>query len=80
MTTLNALYNAEGNELIDRIHASVGGNWKYLWQIATNRKRPSPEFAWKLMQADSRLTLEDLLFPAGKPGSPPVQASATEVA
>ena len=63
MSTLNDLYVKEGDALLDRLHAKLGGNRKYLYQLATNRRRPSPDLARAMVQADPRLTLEELLWP-----------------
>lgn len=62
MKTLPELYEKEGRTLINRLHKETGINSKYLYLLATGRRRPSPEKALKLMDADSRLTLEGLLF------------------
>lgn len=62
MSTLNALYENEGNSVLDRIHAATGINRKYLYQIATGRRRPSAKLAARMIAADSRLSLEGLLL------------------
>ncbi|HRQ47786.1 MAG TPA: hypothetical protein PK725_12605 [Rhodocyclaceae bacterium] len=62
MSSLHALYEHEGPDLLARLHERTGINRKYLYQIATRRRRPSPELASKLRAADSRLTLDGLLL------------------
>lgn len=63
MSTLHSLYLSEGPAVFDRLHEATGANRKYLYQIATGRRRPSAELARELAKADPRLTLESLLFP-----------------
>lgn len=62
MSSLCTLYQTEGAEYLARLHAMTGVSRKYLYHMATGRRRPSPEMARVLMQADSRLTLDGLLF------------------
>lgn len=62
MSTLSELYAKEGPALFSRLHEATGANQKYLYQIATGVRKPSPELARRLMTADSSLTLEGLLF------------------
>jgi hypothetical protein len=62
MSTLNLLYAQEGNPVLDRIHQHTGINRKYLYQIATGRRTPSARVAARMIEADSRLSLEGLLL------------------
>lgn len=62
MSTLKHLYSVEGHALLDKLHLATGLNRKYLYQMATDRRRPSAVAAAKLIKADSRLSLEGLLF------------------
>lgn len=63
MSTLKTLYEAEGSDLLDRLHASTKANRKYLYQIAVGIRKPSAGLARRLAIADPRLTLAELLFP-----------------
>lgn len=71
MSTLQTIYEEEGSAALDRLHEATGASRKYLYQIATNRRRPSPELAKLLIQADSRLTLDALLFGGAEISSTP---------
>lgn len=62
MSTLNALYESEGNPVLDRIHQVTGINRKYLYQIATGRRTPSARVAARMISAEPRLSLESLLL------------------
>jgi transcriptional regulator with XRE-family HTH domain len=57
---LQNVYEKEGRKGLVRIAEKVGANPSYLWQIATNRREPSPELARKLVAVDRRLTLADI--------------------
>ncbi|MEN4919419.1 hypothetical protein ABE485_12155 [Achromobacter spanius] len=63
MSTLKSLYEAEGPDLLDRLHTATQANRKYLYQIATGIRKPSAGLARRLTTADPRLTLTELLFP-----------------
>lgn len=63
MSTLKSLYEAEGPDLLDRLHAATQANRKYLYQIAAGIRKPSAGLARRLAAADPRLTLTELLFP-----------------
>jgi len=62
MSTLNVLYVREGNPILDRIHEMTGINRKYLYQIATGRRRPSARVAARMISVEPRLSLEGLLL------------------
>ncbi len=62
MSTLKSIYANEGSEVLDRLSGKTGINRKYLYQIATGRRRPSAALALKLSLADPRLTLHELLL------------------
>jgi len=62
MSNLNLLYEQEGNPVLDRIHAMTGINRKYLYQIATNRRKPSARVAARMIDAEPRLSLAGLLL------------------
>lgn len=66
MSTLADLYEKEGPSVFVRLHEATGANQKYLYQIASGVRRPSPALARRLVQADPSLTLEALLFAALK--------------
>lgn len=68
MSTLSHLYRQEGPNLLDRLAVATGANRKYLYQLATGRRRPSPELARDLAAADERMTVDELLF--GDPDDP----------
>lgn len=63
MNTLRHLVECDGPGILDRLHDQTGINRKYLYQLATGRRRPSADLAKRLVDADSRLTIEGLLFP-----------------
>ena len=63
MSTLSNLYKKEGGALFKRLHIATGASKKYLYQLATGRRRPSPDLAQKLIDAEPSLTLEGILFP-----------------
>lgn len=58
--TFHDLYQKEGAGLLNRLHIATGISRKYLYQCATGRRRPSPDYAVKLVQADERLTLDGI--------------------
>ena len=62
MSNLYDLYKKEGASVFRRLNEATGANQKYLYQIAIGVRRPSPDLAKKLVEADSSLTLEGLLF------------------
>lgn len=70
MSTLSSLYAKEGPSVFARLHAATGANQKYLYQIATGVRKPSPDLARRLVEADSSLTLEGLLFGGDTPKEP----------
>lgn len=59
------LYEQEGYEALKRLANAAGTDPQYLRQCATGwrGKRPSPELAAKLIEADSRLTWEAMYRP-----------------
>lgn len=59
---LNDIYQEGGFPALKLLAKKAGTDAQYLRQCATRwrGKRPSPELAWKLMDADSRLTWEDI--------------------
>ena len=57
---LHDIYHEGGPKALHAIAEKVGCNRWYLWQIATGRRFPSPQFAHKLVSADNRLTVEAL--------------------
>lgn len=63
MSTLFNLYKKEGPSVFDRLHNATGANPKYLYQIATGKRRPSADLAKILIDAEPYLTLEGLLYP-----------------
>lgn len=63
MTTLSALYQKEGAALFTRLNQATGADPKYLYQIATGRRVPSPKLAKKLAEAEPDLSFEELLLP-----------------
>ena len=67
MSTLNTLYIQEGNPVLDRIHELTGINRKYLYQIATGRRKPSARIAVRMIEAEPRLSLEGLLLLTAEP-------------
>lgn len=76
MSTLKSLYEAEGPDLLDRLHTATQANRKYLYQIATGIRRPSAGLARRLAVADPRLTLTELLFPDDAQDMPAVVTPA----
>ena len=63
MSTLFNLYKKEGPSIFDRLHEATGANPKYLYQIATGKRRPSADLAKILRDAEPSLTPEGLLYP-----------------
>ena len=61
MTTLSTLYQAEGHQLLDRLHEATGANRVYLYQIASGRRRPSFDLAKLLATAEPRLDITAML-------------------
>lgn len=57
---MQTIYEKEGAEWLNRLHGATGINRQYLYQCATGRRRPSPDYAVKLVQADDRLTLDGI--------------------
>ena len=76
MSTLKSLYEAEGPDLLDRLHAATQANRKYLYQLATGIRKPSAGLARRLAAVDPRLTLTDLLFPEDAQVKPAAVAPA----
>ena len=62
MSTLKSIYEREGSDALDRLCRITGINRKYLYQLATGRRKPSAQLAFQLLRADPRLTLEGLLL------------------
>lgn len=59
------IYAADGIKGLTRIAQLVDVRPKYLYQLAKGKsgrgkKRPSPELAWRLVEADPRIKFEDL--------------------
>ena len=61
---LSDIYQAEGIEGLRRLANAVDSDPQYLRQCATGwrGKRPSPELAARLVEADSRLDFKSLLL------------------
>lgn len=78
MSTLKSLYEAEGPDLLDRLHMATQANRKYLYQIAAGIRKPSAGLARRLTAADPRLTLTELLFPDDAAEPPAVAPAAPE--
>ena len=59
---LSDIYEEEGIEALKKLAKETGADLQYLRQCATNwkNKRPSPDLAAKLIQADPRITWDDL--------------------
>jgi hypothetical protein len=59
------IYQQEGFQGLRRLAEAVGADPQYLRQCATGwkGKRPSPELADALVNADRRLNFRDLLLP-----------------
>ena len=59
---LQEIYEMEGRAGLQRLAEATGAHPQYLWQCATRwrGKRPSPGLALRLVEADQRLTLEDI--------------------
>jgi len=70
MSTLADLYSKEGPSVFARLHQATGANQKYLYQIAIGVRRPSPDMARRLIQAEPSLTLDGLLFAQPTPKEP----------
>lgn len=56
----STLYEQEGARWLTRLHEATGINRKYLYQCATGRRQPSPDYAKKMVAADPRLTLDGI--------------------
>lgn len=56
----STLYEQEGASWLSRLHEATGINRQYLYQCATGRRRPSPEYAKRMVSADLRLTLDGI--------------------
>jgi hypothetical protein len=59
---LKQIYEAEGFQALKLLAEKAGADAQYLRQCATGwrGKRPSPELAARLIEADSRITWPDL--------------------
>ena len=57
---LKHVYEKEGRKGLVRLAQKIPCNPSYLWQIATDRREPSPELARKLIAVDKRLKLADI--------------------
>ncbi len=55
---LQEIYQTEGAAWLNRMAEATSINRKYLYQCATSRRRPSPEYAKRMILADDRLTLD----------------------
>jgi hypothetical protein len=62
---LHDLYQSGGVAALRKLADDADSDAQYLYQLATQwrGKRPSPNLARRLIEADDRLTLEELLFP-----------------
>jgi len=60
---LSDIYEQEGFSGLKKLAEATGSNAQYLRQCATGfrGKRPSPELAMRLVDADSRLDFQKLL-------------------
>jgi transcriptional regulator with XRE-family HTH domain len=58
---LKQLYTDEGPPGLRKLATRGGLSYAYLYQLATNRRSPSPAFARKLVKLDSRLDFAALL-------------------
>lgn len=74
---LSNIYAEGGIESLKGLAQKTGANVQYLRQCATNwnGKRPSPELAAKLIQADSRITWEALYAEQTKIASTPSESA-----
>jgi hypothetical protein len=61
---LKDIYDQEGAEGLKRLAEAAGTDPQYLRQCATRwrNRRPSPEMAMRLVQADPRLDFQSLLI------------------
>ena len=59
---LKQIYDLEGSAGMKRLADATGAHHQYLWQCAHRwrGKRPSPELALRLVEADPRLTLDEI--------------------
>ncbi len=57
---LSDLYRTEGISGLSKLAEAAKTDPKYLYHCATGRRTPSPSLARRLVQADSRLTLDDI--------------------
>jgi hypothetical protein len=64
------IYQAEGSGWLNRLAEVSGINRKYLYQCATGRRQPSPEYARRMIAADNRLTLDEI-YKVGTEDTPP---------
>lgn len=63
---LHDIYREEGFAGLKRLAEATGSHPQYLRQCATRwrGKRPSPDLAWRLIEADPRLTFEAIYAPS----------------
>lgn len=54
------IYRTDGNSGLRALAEAVGANPKYLYQCAVGLRYPSPAMAWRLVEHDARLSIEDL--------------------
>lgn len=57
---LHDLYSKEGAKGLKQLALRSGVSPKYLYHCATNRKKPGYDLAYRLADADSRLTVQEL--------------------
>lgn len=77
----STLYRQEGSDWLNRLAEATGINRKYLYQCATGRRQPSPEYAKRMIAADNRLTLDGIYTDAvaeesAQAGSSKVESAA----
>ena len=65
---LSDIYADGGFAALRRLAVEVGATPVYLYQCSKGMRFPSPAMAWRLIEADPRLTLEDL-YAAARPAS-----------
>lgn len=75
---LRDLYEEGGFAALKVLAKAADTDPQYLRQCALGwrKKRPSPELAWRLIEADPRLTLEDLYRSSAPSSGPSPKAAA----
>lgn len=53
-------YHTEGAAFLNRLHQDTGISRPYLYQLATGVRCPSPRMAWRLIEAEPRLTIDEI--------------------